>query len=112
MVIAARRTSATAVLASLVPACCYAAAGPDQPLRRLDPALQRTVVAALVALLLLGAAMMAFAWLTARWVWHRWRRPEARRPTGRIGPSDWDPQPWIAPRPHDPTTPSDDATHD
>jgi hypothetical protein len=52
-------------------------------------------VAAFVALVLVGIGLMAFAWLLAKWV-RRSTRLSRRRPSkGPIGPSDWEPQPWV-----------------
>jgi hypothetical protein len=59
--------------------------------------LQTTVIAAFVALMLVGLALMAFAWLMARWVRRFYRASRVRRAPGPLGPSDWDPQPWVGP---------------
>jgi hypothetical protein len=73
---------------------CFAAA-PIRPIQRLDTPLTASVIAALIGLVLLGLGLMLFAWLLARWIRRTTRPADVVRPKGPLGPSDWEPQPWV-----------------
>jgi hypothetical protein len=70
--------------------CCAAA-----PIQRPDTPLTASVIAALIGLVLLGLGLMLFAWLLARWIRRTTRPADVERPKGPLGPSDWEPQPWV-----------------
>jgi len=86
---------AVLLLAGLVTVGGGSVASPGQTPGRVDPLLRTMALAMLLGLLLLGVALIGFAWLMARWVRRR-ARSGSRRARRPLGPSDWDPQPWMA----------------
>lgn len=79
------------------------------PVQRLDPEQGSTVAASLFVLVLLGLTLVALIWFGARWTRRVMQTRPRRQPSEMLGPSDWDPQPWVPPESDQTSGNSDEA---
>jgi hypothetical protein len=75
---------------------------PQRLIRRLDDPMRAKVLAALAGLIILGFAMVAFAWLGARVVQRYRHGTSFFRPTPRPGEHEWAKKPLTPPEPNSP----------
>ena len=68
------------------------------PWERLEPERKLMLLMALAVILFLALMLLILIWVGGRWVRRLARMRQEHRRSSMIGPSDWEPQPYVAER--------------